>query len=252
MKRTFKKIIYGALYLAVFGLMIWGLYGAFLAPEPTCFDGIQNQGEEGVDCGGPCIACSVAQLLPIRVTGEPQVFQLADGSTALLIEVQNPNAIHDGAFSYRFTLYDERNTVVDFILGSGSIYALEKKYFQAGRIYRSTEVATAQFEINNVTWQETNESQRPEIIVQDFFTSKEEGTIIVKGVLKNERVITVPYVKLIAFFYDDPGYMIFVSHTVVETLLAFEEKPFTVYVPPDKSLVESVNLDATRVVVHIE
>ena len=25
--------------------------------EATCFDGIQNQGEEGVDCGGPCPAC---------------------------------------------------------------------------------------------------------------------------------------------------------------------------------------------------
>lgn len=24
---------------------------------PTCDDGIQNQGEEGVDCGGPCAAC---------------------------------------------------------------------------------------------------------------------------------------------------------------------------------------------------
>ncbi|MDA7502199.1 M43 family zinc metalloprotease [Chitinophagales bacterium] len=26
-------------------------------PDPTCSDNIQNQGEEGVDCGGPCIAC---------------------------------------------------------------------------------------------------------------------------------------------------------------------------------------------------
>jgi hypothetical protein len=24
---------------------------------PTCFDGIQNQGETGIDCGGPCPAC---------------------------------------------------------------------------------------------------------------------------------------------------------------------------------------------------
>ncbi|MBA3064199.1 hypothetical protein FP803_02055, partial [Candidatus Woesearchaeota archaeon] len=24
---------------------------------PTCFDGIQNQGEAGIDCGGPCPAC---------------------------------------------------------------------------------------------------------------------------------------------------------------------------------------------------
>ncbi len=27
------------------------------APTPTCNDGIQNQGETGVDCGGPCPAC---------------------------------------------------------------------------------------------------------------------------------------------------------------------------------------------------
>jgi hypothetical protein len=26
---------------------------------PTCFDGIKNQGEEGVDCGGPCPPCEV-------------------------------------------------------------------------------------------------------------------------------------------------------------------------------------------------
>jgi len=26
-------------------------------PEATCFDGVKNQGEEGVDCGGPCKQC---------------------------------------------------------------------------------------------------------------------------------------------------------------------------------------------------
>ena len=30
---------------------------------PTCSDGIQNQGETGVDCGGPCTACQQAGLL---------------------------------------------------------------------------------------------------------------------------------------------------------------------------------------------
>ncbi len=28
----------------------------------TCSDGIQNQGETGVDCGGPCPACAVASM----------------------------------------------------------------------------------------------------------------------------------------------------------------------------------------------
>ena len=29
-------------------------------PTATCSDGIQNQGEEGIDCGGPCTACAQA------------------------------------------------------------------------------------------------------------------------------------------------------------------------------------------------
>lgn len=31
---------------------------ALMFKLPTCSDGIQNQGEEGVDCGGPCASCS--------------------------------------------------------------------------------------------------------------------------------------------------------------------------------------------------
>ena len=28
----------------------------------TCLDGIQNQGEDGKDCGGPCSACGMQSL----------------------------------------------------------------------------------------------------------------------------------------------------------------------------------------------
>ncbi|MDI3543768.1 MAG: hypothetical protein PWQ28_49 [Candidatus Woesearchaeota archaeon] len=31
--------------------------GGPCSPCPSCFDGIQNQGEEGIDCGGPCSPC---------------------------------------------------------------------------------------------------------------------------------------------------------------------------------------------------
>lgn len=32
-------------------------------PCPTCWDGIQNQGETGIDCGGPCPACEIVKPL---------------------------------------------------------------------------------------------------------------------------------------------------------------------------------------------
>ncbi len=31
--------------------------GTICGPCPTCYDGIQNQGERHIDCGGPCEAC---------------------------------------------------------------------------------------------------------------------------------------------------------------------------------------------------
>jgi len=30
---------------------------AISKPVPDCFDNIQNQGEQGIDCGGPCVPC---------------------------------------------------------------------------------------------------------------------------------------------------------------------------------------------------
>jgi hypothetical protein len=53
--------------------------------EGTCFDGIQNQGELGVDCGGPCVDCitDTAILSPSFVcngTGGSSYFPLSDGS----------------------------------------------------------------------------------------------------------------------------------------------------------------------------
>lgn len=50
-------------------------YDACAGPAPTCFDGIQNGDEEGVDCGGsfcePCNSCII--LLPLVGTSGPAV-----------------------------------------------------------------------------------------------------------------------------------------------------------------------------------
>lgn len=49
--------------------------------EPTCYDGIQNQGERGKDCGGPCEACPT----PAPVVEEPKTNWLYIGLAIFLI-----------------------------------------------------------------------------------------------------------------------------------------------------------------------
>ncbi len=41
----------------VFNVSYWTSYSISSFAPATCSDGIQNQGESGVDCGGPCAAC---------------------------------------------------------------------------------------------------------------------------------------------------------------------------------------------------
>ena len=42
--------------------------GTIFPTRPSCFDGIQNQGEEGVDCGGPCQPCVTTTSTTVETT----------------------------------------------------------------------------------------------------------------------------------------------------------------------------------------
>jgi len=37
--------------------------------KATCYDGVRNQGEEGIDCGGPCNPCESPELMSLRKLG---------------------------------------------------------------------------------------------------------------------------------------------------------------------------------------
>ncbi|MGB9763310.1 MAG: peptidoglycan-binding domain-containing protein [Minisyncoccia bacterium] len=80
-KRTRKQIVIALIFFS----LVFSLTGFIVIthqPKPTCFDNKQNQNEEGVDCGGPCIPCDLKNNPPISIKTEPKFI------TAL------PNQIH--------------------------------------------------------------------------------------------------------------------------------------------------------------
>lgn len=55
--------------ISLFEFEVFGDNNPACVAAPSCSDGIQNQGETGVDCGGPCNACtSACQLNPLTRT----------------------------------------------------------------------------------------------------------------------------------------------------------------------------------------
>lgn len=98
------------------GLVTLAWFLIFIAPQfkvtPTCFDGIQNGSEEGVDCGGDCPQYCPAQALDVTTVWS-RVFRVVPGryNAVALLENQNTDAALASA-AYEFRLYDNSNVFV--------------------------------------------------------------------------------------------------------------------------------------------
>jgi len=64
---------------------------ATFTKAPSCSDGAQNQGEAGIDCGGPCAYLCTAQMQPPKVLFTRALSNGA-GRTDIIALVENKNA----------------------------------------------------------------------------------------------------------------------------------------------------------------
>jgi len=80
--------------------------------DPTCSDKIRNQGEEGVDCGGPCPElCRMGN--EGLVVDWARVFRVDDGVYDMGALVENTNAVEGAKEAiYHFKMYDEKNILI--------------------------------------------------------------------------------------------------------------------------------------------
>ncbi len=107
-KRRF--LILGTLGAVALIVVALALYAAFYH-APSCTDGIQNQGEQGIDCGGPCpYLCTALEQAPVvRFT---QALPTPLGATDVLAYIDNPNRdAYARGVAYRVSLYAPDHTL---------------------------------------------------------------------------------------------------------------------------------------------
>ncbi len=88
---------------------------------PTCSDGIQNEGEQGIDCGGPCrTLCQTDFLSPVVVWASSE--EVAPGLYNLGAYIENPN-IDGGAVNvpYQFSVFDSQGILITHVTGTMNI-----------------------------------------------------------------------------------------------------------------------------------
>jgi hypothetical protein len=104
--RLRKQIIYGSILGLIFFLFVLFIYFQ-LKPQvlPSCFDGKKNQGEEDIDCGGPCPICELKSAQPLKIY--PVQFIVYQNTIDIIGLVENPNSnLGLKELNYYFEIYD--------------------------------------------------------------------------------------------------------------------------------------------------
>ncbi len=119
---------YGYLFIFVAALvLLFGVPSFFIFYKaPTCFDGVQNGGETGIDCGGGCVKLCPADFAPPRVLWSYAV-QVLPGVYNALAYVQNPNpSVQASSLPYDMRIYDDQGLLIAERTGSAFIPAGQK------------------------------------------------------------------------------------------------------------------------------
>lgn len=203
-------------------ILAYFVYDFFIKTTPTCFDGIQNQNETGIDCGGVCAAVCADQAKTI-VPVWSRVFTTAGDvhSVVAYVENQNPTAGVE-KINYEFKIYDDQNILAgDPITGTTFIGPNDKTAIYASPIKTGNRIPKSVFFrfTSDPQWVTTpaqyNTPQLSTANTQltDVDTAPKLSADVVNSTLYNYKNIEV-----VAILYGADGNAINASDTFISSL----------------------------------
>lgn len=242
--------------LIIAGIVIW-IYRGSIFTAPTCSDGIQNQGEEGIDCGAVCgISCEQKYLKELSYS-HVNIYRLGD-QVSVYFDLDNSNQNFGlKNFKYKIDFYGFADKLLKSVEGQSFIYPGQnkdsaggsKKIIEAGlRVLGDIRSVKASF--FNIDWRPSSEFRSIKLENQNMKTGKDGDFFVISGAIKSLVSFTVPQVVINAFLKDASGKILGVSKNEIGQLLPFEEREYRVSVAIDKDLEPSVDYSATEAFIY--
>jgi hypothetical protein len=212
-------------------LIVGALVVAFLASvsiatfyqTPSCTDGRQNQGESGVDCGGPCSYLCLADTQSPTVLFTKAVSNSA-GRTDIVALVENKNATAAAKnIPYRVQLYGADRALVREISGTLDLPPGATVPVFIPGVSSGKQIVTGAFltiDPSAPKWFALVSDTR---IVPRVSNMNQTGTIDaprVEAVLTNASVTTLTGVPAIVLVRNEQGGVIAASQTIVPIIPA--------------------------------
>lgn len=214
-----RKFFYTVIFFLVVFVVV-GIPTFFLTYEwPTCTDSIQNQKEEGVDCGGPCSKLCPKQFIQPIVLWS-RVTKVSDGVYNAVSYIENPNIDKSAPFTnYLFKLYDSENVLIKEVLGkisipSGQIFSV----FEGGIMTGNRIPVRSTFSFTEDPMWEKREKMTQNLNISNEEISGEDKSPKVSALLENLGVSEIKNIELVALLFDSKDNVVGASKTLVDSL----------------------------------
>ena len=231
--RQKKQAIIGLVYLLIFTAIGFLIYLG-LKPEATCFDGIQNQEELGIDCGGPCPPCLPKVADPI-ITNQ-QLINEGNGLYEFVAKIKNQSQIYGNPkIDYQINFYNSSGQIIQSIPQTTFILPGEEKYIvkAAIKLNPQEKITQAKAKITHIdTWQKLNDALFPDLVVKDKKIkiigqptkyAEVSGTIISRAKVGYQRV------SINIILIGNDGRIARVNQTEMRTLMPEQERGFSIF-----------------------
>ena len=229
--RQKKQVIYIIFFFILFLGILGGGIRVF-SPHPTCTDGIKNQGEEDIDCGGSCLPCSeVIEAEDIKVI-ETALLPVSSNVYDAVAFIQNPNNLFgSGNITYTFEFIDGEGVVLKTLKGTAYILPAQGRYLMLLEERVENFPVRVEFRIDSIVWEKFSEYEAPSLtITNKTFEKVSSGTDygVAKGLVRNQSPYDFETVEIYVVLRNTLGEIIAINRTDMQTVRAGEKRDFPV------------------------
>ncbi|MFA5942771.1 MAG: hypothetical protein WC798_03830 [Candidatus Paceibacterota bacterium] len=218
-RRFIILLIIGAVAVAFLAIVLIATF----YKTPSCTDGVQNQGEAGVDCGGSCAYLCTAQVEP-PVVLFTKALDTGTGRTDVVAMVENKNKNAAARkVPYSITLYGEGQVFLQEVTGTLDLPpGVRVPLFVPGVVSGRQEVTGAFLDIaaDAPRWFAVAGDSRVLPVVSDTTRSGSLGAPRIDAVLMNPSARALSNVHVIVLVRNARKEVIAASETIVPSIPA--------------------------------
>ncbi len=221
-----KRLVIGFVYLLILAVITGVIYLIAQPSIPTCSDNIKNQGEEGIDCGGPCSLCDWQLQKDLEIVWVKAMKTKKD-YVDLAAKIRNPNNNFGAkAINYEFDLYNDEEGLITSVKGNSYIFPKDSRYIIEQKIPVFEKVAKTEFKINSVDWQELISYEEPDLLIRNPQFEQSFDKTEAVGTVENRSNYDFSIIDVLAVLFDKDDEVLAAGEMELKTILSQESRYF--------------------------